>query len=114
VSLTQTTRTPFTLRGSHLSPTDTKHMLTLDTAQPLFIGDTTDGNIEVELPPAGANQATGQSNQGQELIYRKVSADSNTLTVTGSPDGPQILTSNTGAASRVRFQSDGTDWWVVG
>ncbi len=114
MSLAQTTRTPFTLRGSRLSATDSKHMLTLDTAQALFTADTTDGAIEVNLPPPGANQSTGQSNQGQELIYRKVSPDANTLTINGSPDGPQVLTSNVGAASRVRFQSDGTDWWVVG
>ena len=110
----QTSRTPFTLRGSNMSQTDQKHMLTLDVTQALITLDTTDGSGEAALPPPGANQSTGQSNQGQELIYRKISPDANTATITGSPDGPQVLTCNTGVASRVRFQSDGSAWYVVG
>ena len=59
VSHAQTTRTPFTLRGSRLSATDSKHMLTLDTAQALFTADTTDGAIEVNLRPQALTNPPG-------------------------------------------------------
>ncbi len=85
-------------------------MLTLDTAQPLNLVDTSHGSFSAALPPPGANQSTGQSNQGQELIYKKVSADGNTFTLTGAAEGPQTLTAQ---YSSVRLQSDGTNWWVV-
>jgi hypothetical protein len=81
---------------------------------PLILIDTTSGNVVQALPAAGLSATTGQSNQNQELIYRKISADANTVTINGSFDGAQVLTSNTGAASRVRFKSDGTNWYVVG
>jgi hypothetical protein len=83
-------------------------------AAPLITVDTTDGDEVIALPPAGLASSTGQTNQNRELTYRKTSPDVNTVKITGSPDGDQILTSNGGAASRVRFKSDATDWWVVG
>lgn len=81
---------------------------------PLTIIDTSGGSVVVALPAAGLDSTTGQSNQNAELIYRKTTPDGNTVTITGSFDGNQVLTSNTGAASRVRFKSDGANWYVVG
>lgn len=109
----QTTLPPPPLRFSDLpKPLQAWH-LNLQRHQPLNLADTSAGSEVVELPPAGLDVATGQTNQNQELTYRKVSADANTLTVTGSADGPQVLTKNSGSGSVVRFKSDGTDWWVI-
>lgn len=92
-----------------------KYLLTLQMLLPLVKVDTTAGNVVIALPPAGLNGSTGQSNQNQEITYRKTSADANTVTVTGSADGAVVLTAGDGsAASRVKFKSDGTSWWRVG
>lgn len=92
-----------------------KYLLTLQMLLPLVKVDTTGGNVVIALPPAGLNSSTGQSNQNQEITYRKTSADANTVTLTGSADGAVVLTAGDGsAASRVKFKSDGTSWWRVG
>lgn len=92
-----------------------KYLLTLQMLLPLITVDTTGGNVVIALPPAGLSGSTGQSNQNQEITYRKTSADGNTVTLTGSADGPVVLTAGDGsAASRVKFKSDGTSWWKVG
>lgn len=111
---TQTQLFPPPLRDSELPLPLQKYLFTLQNLLPLVTLDTTGGNVAIALPAAGLNSTTGQSNQNMEIIYRKTSADGNTVTISGSPDGAQVLTSNTGAASRVRFKSDGTSWWVVG
>jgi hypothetical protein len=81
---------------------------------PLITVDTSAGAQVIALPSPG-NEASGQSNQNQELIYRKISTDGNTVTINGSADGPIVLTTgDKSATSRVRFKSDGTNWWVVG
>lgn len=102
------------VRFTQLEEPIRKYLFTLQNLLPLNLVDTTAGNVVITLPPAGLNASTGQSNQNQEITYRKTSADGNTVTINGSADGAQILTSNTGASSRVRFKSDGTAWWVVG
>jgi hypothetical protein len=89
-------------------------LFTVQNLLPLVTVNTAAGNVVIALPPAGLNNTTGESNQNSEIVYRKTSSDANTVTITGSPDGSQVLTSNVGAASRVRFKSDGTSWWVVG
>jgi hypothetical protein len=91
-----------------------KYLFSLQNLHPLITADTAAGSYSEALPPAGNLSGTGQNNQNQEITYRKISSDGHTLTITGSADGPQTLTSNVGAASRVKFKSDGTNWWVVG
>lgn len=81
---------------------------------PIVTVDTRGGAAVIALPSAG-NLANGQSNQNMELIYRKISTDTNRVTITGSADGPIILTTgDASATSRARFKSDGISWWVVG
>lgn len=110
----QTNLFPPPLRGSSLPDALQKYLITLQMLLPLVTVDTTGGSVVIPLPPAGLNVATGQSNQNMEITYRKTSADANTVTITGSADGAQVLTSNIGAASRVRLKSDGYRWWVTG
>lgn len=89
-------------------------LFSLQYLAPLITVDTTAGDQAIDLPTAG-NLTNGQSNQNQELIFRKISGDANTVTITGSADGPVILTTgDKSATSRARFKSDGTSWWVVG
>ena len=73
--------------------------------------DTTAAPVTIALPPAGLNSSTGQSNQNQEIIYLKASADANTWTITGALTGDIVLTTQ---YSGVRFKSDGTNWYKVG
>ena len=90
-------------------------LFTLQNLLPLRVVDTTNGNYAESPPPAGLNTATGQSNQNMEIIYRKITTDANTVTITGSADGDVVLTTgDLTATSRARFKSDGTNWWVVG
>lgn len=90
-------------------------LFTLQMLLPFVAVDTSLGNVVISLPPAGLNNSTGQSNQNQEIIYRKITGDANTVTVNGSADGPVVLTTGDATAtSRARFKSDGTSWWVVG
>jgi hypothetical protein len=91
-----------------------QYLFTLERSLQLTKVDTTGGAAVIALPAAGLDSTTGESAQGSELIYRKISPDANTVTITGSADGTQVLTSNVGAASRVRFASDGSEWLVVG
>lgn len=90
-----------------------QYLFTLQYLLPLILVDTTSGNVVIALPPAGLNATTGQSNQNMEITYRKTSVDGNTATITGSPDGNQVLNANTGANSVVKLKSDGTSWWVT-
>lgn len=106
----RTALTPYSVRNSNLSQTDAKYMLTLQQAQPLTLVDTSAGSYSETLPPAGPNPSTGQSNMGQELIFRKISADGNTFMLTGSADGPLTLTA---PASVVRVKSNGIEWRQV-
>lgn len=90
-------------------------LFTIQYLLPLTTVDTSAGNVVIDLPAAGLNNSTGQSNQNAELTYRKITGDANTVTINGSADGPIVLTAGDGsAASRVKFKSDGTDWWRVG
>jgi hypothetical protein len=86
-------------------------LFSLQNHQPLKLVDTSGGNYSEALPPAGLNSSTGQSNQNQELVYKKVSADGNTFTLTGALEGPQTLIAQW---SKLRVKSNGTSWYVVG
>lgn len=91
-------------------------LFTLQSLLPLVTVDTSLGNAVIALPPAGEQStSSGQSNQNMEIIYRKITTDANTVTITGSADGDVVLTTgDLTATSRARFKSDGTNWWVVG
>lgn len=86
-------------------------LFTLQNLLPLRLVNTSGGPYAEALPPAGLDQTTGQSNQNQEIIYKKISADLNIFTLTGAAEGPQTLTKQYAA---IRLKSDGTSWWVVG
>jgi hypothetical protein len=113
MSVDQSTLVPPPSQYSNLDVASRRYLLTLQVMKPLIEVDTTGGNVTQALPAPGMNQSTGQSAQGQELIYRKISPDVNTVTITGSPDGNQVLTTNSGTGSVARFQSNGTVWRVV-
>lgn len=85
-------------------------LFSLQSLLQLKLVDTTAGNYSEALPAAGLNSATGQSNQNQELVYKKISADGNTFSLTGAPEGTQALTAQW---SKVRLKSNGTNWYVV-
>ena len=90
-------------------------LFSLQMLLPFVAVDTSLGNVVIALPPAGLNSTTGQSNQNMEIIYRKITGDGNTVTITGSADGAIVLTTgDKSATSRARFKSDGTSWWVAG
>jgi hypothetical protein len=82
-------------------------LFTLQNLLPLVEVDTSSGDQSFALPPAGLNSATGQSNQNQEIVYVKISADANTATITGAETGAMLLTKQWDSA---RFKSDGTNW----
>src|SRR5256885_6629511 len=103
---TSTTLFPPTFRGKL-----EKWLLSLQNLSQLKLVDTTAGNYSEALPPAGLNSSTGQSNQNQRLTYKKTSADGNTFSLTGAPEGTQTLTAQW---SKVTLQSNGTSWYVVG
>jgi hypothetical protein len=108
---TQTVLFPPPLRGTSLSQPEQKYLFTLQNLQPLRVGDSSAGPYSEALPAAGLNSTTGQSNQNQEIIYVKASADANVWTITGAISGPVLLGAQFAFA---RFKSDGTNWWKVG
>lgn len=110
MSTKQTLPPPPTTQGSNLSPSDHQWLLIVQNLAPLVLIDTTAGPITIPLPDPGV-AASGQTGQGKEIIYKKISADGNTATITGGAEGPQTITLQYAA---IRFKSDGTDWWVVG
>lgn len=84
---------------------------TLQNAHPLHTVDTSKGSYSEAPPPAGLNEATGQTNQNVEITYTKTSADANTFTLTGVEGGPYMLHAQYDV---IRIKSDGTSWWPVG
>lgn len=84
--------------------------LGVQTSMPLIEVDTTLGNEVITLPPAGLDTSTGQSSQGQELTYVKISADGNTVTINGAQLGAVVLVAQ---GDRVRFKSNGVVWWPI-
>jgi hypothetical protein len=89
----------------------------LETQQvaPLRLVDTSAGSYEENPPEAGLNTSTGQTNQNQEITYKKISADGNTFTLAGVggnlPEGPLTLTAQW---QSFKIKSNGTDWYKVG
>lgn len=110
MSTSQTQLFPPPIRASNLSDSDMKYLFTLQYQLPLRKGDSSGGPYSEALPPAGLNTTTGQSNQNQEIIYIKTSADGNGWTITGAITGSVTLT---GQYDVARFKSDGTNWYSV-
>lgn len=110
MATTQTLPPPPTTQGSNLSAADHRWLLIVQNLMPLVLVDSTSGPVTIALPDAGV-AASGQTGQGKELVYKKISADSNLVTITGGAEGPQTFSTQ---YFGIRFKSDGTDWWVVG
>jgi len=113
---TQTQLFPPPLRGAQVSDSLGRFLQTLQNLLPLRNVDTSAGDYGEAPPPPGLNATTGQSNQNQELIYKKTSSDGHTFTLTGTadaplPEGPLTLTTQ---YDLFRIKSDGTTWWKVG
>ena len=106
----QTTLIPPVLLFSQLNPQEQLYMQTIQYLLQLFTCDTSLGEIDVTLPPAGSNPTTGQSAQNQELTYIKTTADTNNVVITGAISGVVTLTTQWQAA---RFKSDATNWYAV-
>lgn len=103
-----------TRRGSNLAETDYLWLLLVQSLLPLVTVDTSAGDVVIDLPAAGV-ESSGQTAQNMEITYRKITTDANTVTINGSADGPVVLTAGDGsAASRVKFKSDATNWWISG
>ena len=114
---TQSVLFPPPARSSVVAPdggiekTFQKWLFSLQMLQPLRVGDSSAGPYSEALPAAGLNSTTGQSNQNQEIIYVKGSADANNWTITGAISGSVVLAAQYAYA---RFKSDGTNWYRVG
>jgi hypothetical protein len=110
MSTTQTMPPPPTTQNSNLSPSDHQWLLIVQNLLPLVLVDSTSGPVSIALPPPGVS-SSGQTGQGKEIIYKKISADSNLVSITGGAEGTQTFSMQ---YAGLRFKSDGTDWWVVG
>lgn len=102
--------------AQEISPALLKWLIQLANQLPLREVDTTAGAYAEDAPPAGLNSTTGQNNQNQEIIYKKLSADGNTFTLNGTlagplPEGPRTLTAQ---YDYFRIKSNGTSWYRVG
>ncbi len=108
---------PPPIRGTLVNPDGSlglalqKWLFSVQNLEQLFTVDTTAGADSQALPPAGDLSGVGQNNLNQEIVFKKVSADTNVFTITGAAEGPQTLTLQ---YAGIRFKSDGTNWWVVG
>lgn len=98
-----------TTQGSNLSPTDYQWLLIAQGLGQLNKVDTSKGSYTEAAPAAGV-ASSGQTAQGKEIIYTKVSSDANTFTLTGVQGGPYTLVSQ---YDTVKIKSDGTNWWSV-
>jgi len=99
-----------TTQGSNLSPTDYQWMLIVQGLAPLNEVDTSKGSYTEAVPAPGIG-AGGQTAQGKEITFLKISADGNTYTLTGVQGGNLTLTA---ALAYFKIKSDGTKWWRVG
>lgn len=96
--------------SKRLAPPLRQWLFTVQNLLPLVTVHTSGGPESIALPPAGLNSTTGQSNQNQEIIYLKTSADGNAVTITGAETGDVTLNAQLDC---VRFKSDGTSWYQV-
>lgn len=110
MSKTISTLRPPPLRDSGIPAAMQYWFFDVQRLEQLALIDTSAGSFAENVPAAGLNTATGSSNQNQEIVYKKTSADGNTFTLNGVADGAQTLTAQ---YSKVRIKSDGTNWYVV-
>lgn len=96
---------------SNLTKGERQYFQSLQYRCPLREGDTSAAGYAEDLPPAGVTSAAGQSNQNQELLYIKISADANNWTINGAISGPVVLAAQYAFA---RFKSNGAVWYRVG
>lgn len=90
------------------------YIQTLQQLHPLREVDTSGGNYNENVPPPGNNSTTGMSNQNQEIIYIKKSADGNTFTLNAGPNFPQGPKTLVAQYDKLRIKSNGSLWYVVG
>lgn len=83
------------------------YIFTLQHREPLREVDTSAGPYAEDVPPAGLNSTTGQSNQNQEITYIKTSADANVFTLNGAANGPLTLVAQ---GDFLKIKSNGTLW----
>jgi hypothetical protein len=107
---TQTVLFPPPLRAANTIQDIQNWLFSIQNLHPLRLADTTAGSYSEAVPPAGLNSATGQSNQNQQILYIKTSADANSFALTGCANGTQTLTAQ---FSALLIKSDGTSWWAV-
>lgn len=107
---TKTVLFPPPLRAANTIQDIQNWLFSIQNLMPLALVDTSGGSYSEAVPPAGLNISTGQSNQNQQILYIKTSADANVFTLTGCANGSQTLTA---AFSAVLIKSDGTNWWGV-
>lgn len=112
---TQVTLFPPPVRESTLSKPEREYLFSLQRRLFLWKIDTSLGPYSEALPPAGVNVTTGQSNQSQEIVLKKISADANIYTFTAGPgalfpEGPRTLNAQ---YDSFRVISDGTSWWLL-
>jgi hypothetical protein len=106
---------PPPLRDSGMPKPLQEYLFTLQRRLLLWKIDTAAGPYSEALPPAGLNSTTGQSNQNQEIVLKKISADANVYTFTAGPgaifpEGPRTLVFQ---YDSFRVKSDGTNWWLL-
>lgn len=113
MKVVQTTLFPPPVRDTSLSESLRKYFFSVQMLLPLATVDSSDGGGTITLPAPGVNPGalTGQSNQNQELIYIKVSADANPVIIHGAISGDVTLAAQWAFA---RFKSNATDWFRVG
>jgi len=109
--ISQTTLPPLSTLGTNLSKSDYFWLELLQNQHPLAEVNTSQGSFSQAVPPAGLASSTGQTNQNQEITFKKTSSDGNTFTLSGAMDGPLTLTAQ---YSFFKIKSDGTNWWRSG
>jgi hypothetical protein len=111
MATTQTNMRIPPLRDSGITKPLEQWLLADGKRLPLVECDTSGGNFNQALPPAGlSNAATGETNLNQEIHYVKTTADANTVTITGAASGNVILAAQYDHAT---FKSNGTVWYRI-
>jgi hypothetical protein len=111
MATTQTIMRVPPLRTTSIEPVIQQWLLAVARLLPLVECNTSGGNFNQALPPAGlSNAATGETNLNQEIHYVKTTADANTVTITGAVSGNVVLAAQYDHAT---FKSNGTVWYRI-
>lgn len=103
---TQITLPPPPSQDSTLSQAERRYLTQVQKLLPLNKADTSSGPYAESAP----NQGSGESLQGREMVYLKVSADGNVFTLNNVQGGPYILAAQ---YDGLRIHFDGAVWWKV-